>query len=626
MQANPSAATSGLDRPPDDQMRAQERQLMWVRLAVVALGIGFLIGFGEPITGRFEVMALLGGVALYGLAIAWAAKRVPIVPLAVLGVALDVAAVTGVVWLASNVPDSYLFYALVILGAAIRFGLVAAVACSIACAALYVGVVLAAVPPGSELRELLPVRVLYLVIVGVVAGLFSRIILDRAAENARLQRRLEEEALARERAREREVLARTGREFGASLEMGPTLRGIVSGSAALVGDAVALLSVDAADGSLTHAASHGSDRELAARLRAALSAAPPRADVGAVAAAVQSGRTEVREVGAPDADPFAAQLGLGWVLAAPITAGSRTLAVLVVVGRDGSDCDERVRRTAETLADRAGPALQNALLWADLQERVVREQEAQRTKDDFLSVVSHELRTPLTSIQGYSQLLEARLRDRPNSKEMSHIQVVLSQVTRMRRLVDDLLDVNRMDRRGEVTVVPSDFDFAELVHDAVTRLVRTHIEREVELTSPQRLDVHLDRERMDQVVTNLLENAVKYSPDGGPISVTLSAGEDRLELRVADSGIGVPEADRERVFERFYQADDQDGRRRFGGLGLGLAISRGIIQAHGGEIWVVPNAEAGRGSVFGFNVPRRAEAAGGDDEDVPRFAAGPSGR
>jgi signal transduction histidine kinase len=114
---------------------------------------------------------------------------------------------------------------------------------------------------------------------------------------------------------------------------------------------------------------------------------------------------------------------------------------------------------------------------------------------------------------------------------------------------------------------------------------------------------------MDQVLSNLLENAVKYSPDGGPITVAVEGRGGEVEVRVADVGLGIPEEHRENVFERFYQADGDAGRRRFGGLGLGLYISRAIIDAHGGRIWAARNVEGGRGSVFGFRIPRVAMPA-----------------
>jgi len=268
--------------------------------------------------------------------------------------------------------------------------------------------------------------------------------------------------------------------------------------------------------------------------------------------------------------------------------------------------------------ERVVPMLVQAAPLRDSDDRVVgavvvfqdvsRLRAAEQIKDDFLSIVSHELRTPLTSIQGYSQLLESRLRGElaGESKEMAHLRVIRSQVGRMRRLVDDLLDVSRIDRRGGVSIEPVDFDLAEEVREAVNRVGREHSDRRIEVDVPASLPVHADRDRIDQVLSNLLENAVKYSPEGGPIRVTAERRGPEVELLVADTGIGIPAEHRENVFERFYQADGAAGARRFGGLGLGLYISRAIIDAHGGRIWSAANREAGIGSVFGFRIPRVA--------------------
>lgn len=627
MQAT-AAPTPALARELDDQMRTQERQLVVVRLSVVALGVAFLLVFGEPIAGRFALIGVLAGVAAYSLLIPLLMRRLPALPVAVAGVVLDMLAVSAVVWLATNVPDAYLFYSLVILGIAVRFGMVASVVAALAMSALYVAIEIAHTGLEATQGPVLPVRVLYLVIFGVVAGLFSQIIRRRAAENAVLQQRLQADEGERERARERELLSRLARDFGSSLERDATHRAIASGSAGLLGDATLLLTAEPEGGRLVAAAADGRDRELAERWRALLDARRVRLGEGAVGRAAQRGIAilEPARDDGPDADAVR-EVGADWILATPIQAGGRVLGVLATVGRGGREPDERLRRLADALADRAGPALQNAILWSDLQERVAREQYAQRIKDDFLSVVSHELRTPLTSIQGYSQLLEARLRgERGASKEMRHVRVILSQVTRMRRLVDDLLDVNRIDRRGGVSIEPVPFDLAELLREAVNRVRRMEPEREVTLDAPETIAVTLDRERMDQVLGNLLDNAVKYSPDGGPVRVLASVSGHEVEVRVTDVGIGIPPEQRDQVFERFYQADDGQSRRRFGGLGLGLAISRAIVEAHGGGIRVAPNDEDGRGSVFSFRVPLIATAADGvaaDDADaIPPFVRG----
>lgn len=612
MGASISSTSNGrheLERHLEDQMRAQERQLVWVRLGMVLVAAIFLLIVDPDLESRPVLFVLAAVIAISALAIPWLLTRFPAREVGIVSTALDMAAVTVAVYVAGDRIDAYLFYGLVILGTALRFGLLASVWSSIVMSGLYVAVVLSG-PTEDVVRQLLPTRVAYLVGVGFVAGLFSRIVIQRAIDTARLQQRLAEEERDREGRLERELLSRLGRDFAASLDREATARAIVGGAAPLLGDATLVLVVNDGDRRISPVASGGTDDELAARWQDHVAERRPRVGegiIGNVAATVASIGANREGSAAGDPDGLTT-LELAWVLAVPILGGGRLLGVLATAGREGDAATERMRRMAEAVADRAGPALQNAQLWSDLQERMTREQAAQRTKDDFLSIVSHELRTPLTSIQGYSQLLESRLRtDRPGeTKEMAHLRVIRSQVGRMRRLVDDLLDVSRIDRRGGVSIETIDFDLAEALRDAVARVRGEHREREIALTAPVTLGVHADRDRIDQVLSNLLENAVKYSPDGGPVHVSAEGHGGDVEIRVVDTGVGIPGEYRESVFERFYQADDEAGRRRFGGLGLGLYISRAIVDAHGGRIWVGPNPRAERGSVFGFRIPRVA--------------------
>ncbi len=610
MEASTSDGRRELERHLEDQMRAQERQLVWVRLGMVLVAVLLLVVFAQGVAALPVLLILLGVVAISTLAIPLLLLKFPAREVGIVSTALDMAAVTVAVYVSGTAIDAYLFYGLVILGTALRFGLAASVWSSVVMAGMFVAVTLATTAPDDMARQLLPARVAYLIGAGVVAGLFSRIVIGRAADNARLLQRLDEDERDRERARERDLLSRLGRDFSASLDREATTRAIASGAAPLLGDATLLYVLDDGSGRLAPVAHGGNDEVLAERWRAHADLRRPRIGEGvaggsaATVAAVEGARDAV----APGDPDGITSLDQAWVLGVPIVAGGRLLGVLATSGAAGTPVTDRLRRMAEAVAERAGPALQNAQLWSDLQERMSREQAAQRIKDDFLSIVSHELRTPLTSIQGYSQLLEARLRaDRDNeSKEMAHLRVIRSQVGRMRRLVDDLLDVSRIDRRGGVSIETTDFDLAEEVRGAVARIHREHRDRNIDVHVPESLNVHADRDRLDQVLSNLLENAVKYSPDGGPIVVTAEGRRGEVEVRVADVGLGIPAEHRENVFERFYQADGEAGRRRFGGLGLGLYISRAIIDAHGGRIWSAPNVEAGRGSVFGFRIPRVA--------------------
>ena len=599
-----------LERHLEHRMRAQERQLAWVRLGMVALAAAFLVVVVPRLPGIEVLLGMLAFVAAWSGLVFWLLRRFPAREVGILSTVVEMAAVTVAVYVAVDAADLYLLYGLVILGAALRFGLGASVWSAVVMSAMYLAVVLPVGGLNAEVLDALPVRVAYLIGFGIVAGLFSRIVIGRAEENARLQQRLTEEERQRELIRERELLSRLGRDFGASLDRDATFEAIAVGSAPILGGATIVFAIDDPDRRLSAAAAAGPDVELVERWRAFAEARPPRLGEGVVGAAGATAAVRLAsavEIQTGDPDGMRA-LELDWLLAVPILAGGRMQGVLATAGRSDRPIEESIRRLAEAVAERAGPALQNAQLWSDLQERMAREQAAQRIKDDFLSIVSHELRTPLTSIQGYSQLLEARLRGDLDgeSKELAHLRVIRSQVGRMRRLVDDLLDVSRIDRRGGVSIEPEDFDLAAELRDAVSRVLREHADRTIVVNAPDSLPVHADRDRLDQVLSNLLENAIKYSPDGGPIHVNAEGRGSEVEVRVSDQGVGIPDEHRENVFERFYQADGDQGRRRFGGLGLGLYITRAIIDAHGGRIWATANQEAGSGSVFGFRIPRVA--------------------
>ncbi|HEY6609351.1 MAG TPA: ATP-binding protein [Candidatus Limnocylindria bacterium] len=600
-----------LERHLERQMRTQERQLAWARLGMAALAGALLVALISR--GAADLVALLGVVIALGawsLLVPWLLGRFPAREVGIVSTVVDMAAVTVAVYAAPGAVDLYLFYGLVILGTALRFGLGASVWSSVVMSAMYLAVVLVGGTLETPPPEVLAVRIGYLVGFGVIAGLFSRIVIGRATENARLQLRLTEEERQRAAIRERELLSRLGRDFGASLDRGATLEAVAVGAAPVLGGATVVFTILEPERRLVPAAAAGPDADLVEAWRTVAAERPLRLGeglIGAVGATASTREARADDIVTGDPDSMRA-LGLDWLVAVPILAGGRLQGVLATGGRSDRPYDEALCRMAEAVAERAGPALQNAQLWSDLQDRMLREQAAQRIKDDFLSIVSHELRTPLTSIQGYSQLLEARLTNEldAESKEMAHLRVIRSQVGRMRRLVDDLLDVSRIDRRGAVSIEPVDFDLAEQVREAATRIAREHSDRPIEVSTSGDLPVHADRDRIDQVLSNLLENAVKYSPDGGPIKITADRRGGEVEVTVSDTGVGVSPEHRENVFERFYQADGDAGRRRFGGLGLGLYISRAIIDAHGGRIWSAANADAGSGSVFGFRIPRMA--------------------
>ena len=363
------------------QMRAQERQLAWVRLGPVVLGAAVLLVPSRPMAGTEVLLGVVAAVAIWSLLVPWLLRRFPAREVGIVSTLVEMAAVTIAVYAATDAPELYLLYGLVILGAALRFGLGASVWSSLVMSAMFLAVaMLRGEVQRSDIEEL-PVRLGYLVGFGVVAGFFSRMSIGRATENARLQARLAEDELERERTRERELLSRLGRDFGSSLDRGATLEAVAVGAAPLLGGATLVFVIDDLDRRRRPATAAGPDGGLVEDWRSFVvnDLCMGEGLVGAVAATAASRQATAGDIATGDPDGMRV-LGMDWLLAVPILAGGRLQGVLATAARADRPLGDGLRRMAEAVADRAGPALQNAQLWSDLQERMAREQAATRSR------------------------------------------------------------------------------------------------------------------------------------------------------------------------------------------------------------------------------------------------------
>lgn len=210
---------------------------------------------------------------------------------------------------------------------------------------------------------------------------------------------------------------------------------------------------------------------------------------------------------------------------------------------------------------------------------------ALQERDVFLAVASHELKTPISTLSATAQLLKRRL-SRTGGLDPDQVQESLKHIDeqsrRLTRLISHLLDVSRLNaNRLELDRVR--VDLAGLVRDAVSRSQSTTTCHALLLSAPERLEALVDPLRVEQVVTNLLDNACKYSPAGGSIEVELRGVDPTARLSVRDHGVGIPPERRARIFDRFYQAHSEG---YLSGMGLGLYISREVVEQHGGRIWV----------------------------------------
>ena len=235
---------------------------------------------------------------------------------------------------------------------------------------------------------------------------------------------------------------------------------------------------------------------------------------------------------------------------------------------------------------------------------VTREIEADRAKSEFVSTVSHELRTPMTSIKGYTDLLIMGTVGELNPQQQHFLEVIKGNADRLTALINDLLDISRIET-GRLRLEIQPMQFQDVVSEVISSLRGKAEEKGLTLKTevPEDLPVVMaDRSRITQVLTNLADNAVRYTPEGGKVVVSASVAEATLLVHVRDTGIGISREEQGRIFERFYRSDDprvQDTE----GTGLGLAIVKSLVEMHGGRVWV--QSELGKGSTFSFAIPLR---------------------
>jgi len=223
----------------------------------------------------------------------------------------------------------------------------------------------------------------------------------------------------------------------------------------------------------------------------------------------------------------------------------------------------------------------------------------QQQKDDFIGIASHELKTPVTSIKAYTQVLERMMLKNGHGKDAELIRKLDSQVNRLTKLIEDLLDVTKLNS-GKLQFNDRNFDFNDLVRELLEDLQRTTESHILISELAPTVTVFGDRERIGQVLTNLITNAIKYSPKSNQIIVRSTIVGNEIQLSVKDFGIGIPKANLGRVFEQFYRVSG-DMQHTFPGLGLGLYITAEIIKREHGRIWVT--SQEGKGSTFCFSLP-----------------------
>jgi signal transduction histidine kinase len=275
---------------------------------------------------------------------------------------------------------------------------------------------------------------------------------------------------------------------------------------------------------------------------------------------------------------------------------------------DRGEEDDEVGRLAAAMRAMAGAvsereerlraiAAENARLYEEAQAAV-------RLREEFLSIAAHELKTPLTSVRGSAQLALRRF-ERDGSLEadrtVTALRLIDSQAARLSALIDRLLDVSRL-RSGKLALELGTCDLAALVRGVAERAQTNTTRHTVVVRAPMKLEVELDALRIEQVATNLLDNAIKYSPDGGAVEVGVALEGSAVRLSVRDHGTGIPTEHLSRVFERFFQSHNAS---HLSGMGLGLFVAREIVELHGGTISA--QLPAGGGTLIEVLLPARVD-------------------
>ena len=230
------------------------------------------------------------------------------------------------------------------------------------------------------------------------------------------------------------------------------------------------------------------------------------------------------------------------------------------------------------------------------------EQELAQAKSEFVSIVSHELRTPMTSIKGYTDLMLKGAVGALNEQQFRFLSTIKANTDRMADLVQDLLDISRIEA-GRIRLNLEDLDMRQIVRevsDTVAEAIRSQdLTLEIDV-APSLPEVHADKNRIIQVLLNLVSNAYRYTSAGGKITLAVYPVEGGVQVDVSDTGIGIPEHEQEAIFERFYRADHPIVRQQTG-TGLGLPIARSLIEMHRGKLWL--KSQVNRGSTFSFTLP-----------------------
>ncbi|BBX67586.1 ATP-binding protein [Mycolicibacterium psychrotolerans] len=408
-----------------------------------------------------------------------------------------------------------------------------------------------------------------------------------------------------------EALQQVDDAVGSSLDLDEVLERIVSNAVRLTNlgfgditlrtDGGSILDYDDATGTFTVRDTTGTSRRLLEQLRA-LSIDRTSLLIGPTARTLRP--CAIPDLAAAERDEFLEVVFRdGWhsVLAVPMLRGDTLVGVLVIRRRGTGEFPSDVIELLETFANQSALAIVNARLYRELETRSRELEIASDHKSEFLASMSHELRTPLNAVIGFSEVLLDGMFGEINARQEEYLRDIWNSGRHLLELLNEILDLSKVEA-GHMVLEPSTFPVADAVKETLAmvrdRAAAHGIDMSVELADGVDV-VEADELRFKQVLLNLVTNAVKFTPDGGSVSVFVRGDGADLIITVTDTGIGVPPEDQHRIFESFQQG--RRGPSKGEGTGLGLTLSRRIVELFGGRMWLT--STVGVGSTFGFAIP-----------------------
>jgi K+-sensing histidine kinase KdpD len=577
----------------------------WIRLAAVPIAIVYVAAKRDSLPSGYEKIAwsVTAAFAVVALLLFAATRRelseAERVRLDVIALAADFTIVTAFVFLFSYDPEqpmrTLVFF--VAVEGAVRFGPRGGVAAALSCVPL---LALSELWRSTEFdfdfdTEPVVVRSALLLVIGLIVG---RLTDQLAAEGRRARERAEEAEGLRDQLGRRvdllEAANRAARALGSSLEIEVAFGAFIRELRGLVPfDRTAIVLAEEGTASTIATAGRGSKRVF-----------PPgtgRPATGSVLEEVLRGaavyREDLQEHRYPE-DEMLVELGLRSELVAPLLLGARAIGMLSVARAEPRAFTQAERELVTLLGRLVATAVQNIRAY-EAERRTVEElRRLSALRADFVSLVSHELRSPMASVIGSARTLQARWRELSPDQRQAFLGVIADETSRLATLIGDVLDTSRIEA-GTFGYTFQDVDLGVLVQETVAAAALGQDEVTLRAAVRDKIPtVRGDADRLRQVLMNLIDNAVKYSPDGEEVRVDAYANGHSVLVQVADHGPGIGREDQRIIFEKFGRVSDGTAKP---GTGLGLFIARSIVEAHGGTLEV--RSATGRGATFTVSVP-----------------------